>query len=84
MGALNTYIDPTGTKRCKHLGRKYPEECNDCPHYVPIYCGCDYEFDSGEGLGTEVEDMIIRNTQKKKQRRFREVTKYKSRGKWKP
>lgn len=47
----NTYIDKKGVKRCKFLGKKYPEECFKCKHHVPIFCGCDYEDYCGEGLG---------------------------------
>lgn len=51
MGVSNTYMDEKGTKKCKHLGKKYPEECYGCKHYVSIVCGCDYEYNYGEGLG---------------------------------
>jgi len=47
----NLYTDTKGIKRCKFLGKKYPEECVGCSHHVSIFCGCDYEYYCGEGLG---------------------------------
>lgn len=49
----NLYIDEEGIKRCKFLGKKYPDECKTCPHNVSIFCGCDYEEYAGEGIGIE-------------------------------
>jgi len=49
----NLYIDRVGIKRCKFLGKKYPEECVKCKHNVSIFCGCDYEDYYGEGIGDE-------------------------------
>lgn len=48
---INLYIDDKGVKRCKFLGKRYPQECDTCKHQVKIFCGCDYEDYYGEGLG---------------------------------
>ena len=49
----NLYIDSKGVKRCKFMSKRYPEECDKCHLYVPIFCGCECEDYRGEGVGTE-------------------------------
>lgn len=56
----NLFIDNNGDKRCKFLGKKYPEDCNKCKHYVSIFCGCDMEDYRGEGLGAEEYECVTR------------------------
>jgi len=43
MVVKGIYIDEKGVKRCKYLGKKYPEGCDTCKHSIKIYCACDYE-----------------------------------------